>query len=300
MMDNALNAYETMVNAVTVAVGLFCIMKGEIPACSMAMAGITMSMPLITTFINLSIAAGVLLAIYIPLYPVIVFLFCVLSWFISVVEAMVAGPLICIGITHPKGHDFLGKAEQAMMLLLSVFLRPVLIIIALFVAAALSYVATRFAITAFIAAMNQISDPTAVVSTEGVMTAINSMAKSSSVMGRVITFPALIALMAILIIKVLEMSFSLLSVLPTQILLWIGGPASSDQSLNAARSVQSSMASAGDKMGSAVSDAGTAQVKEGAGLVKEKMDRDERDGKEEEYEAHAEKDSDSSSDSEKG
>ena len=121
LIENALNFYATLMTATTVTAIPLCFGSGTLPFCAVFMSSIAMIMPFIAIFVNLSIVGGALLALYIPLYPMMIYMFCVLSWFMAVVEAMVAGPLVCIGITHPKGHDLLGKGEQAMMLLLSVF-----------------------------------------------------------------------------------------------------------------------------------------------------------------------------------
>ena len=48
------------------------------------------------------------------------------------IEAMVAAPLVALGITHPDGHDFVGKSTHAVMMLVGLFLRPVLMLIGLF------------------------------------------------------------------------------------------------------------------------------------------------------------------------
>ncbi len=81
---------------------------------------------------------GVTLGIYVPLMPFLLFLFGAIGWFIAVIEAMVASPLVALGVTHPEGHDLLGKAEQAVMLLLGVFLRAPCMIIGLLSAILLS------------------------------------------------------------------------------------------------------------------------------------------------------------------
>ena len=86
------------------------------------------------------LAVGGLLAVYLPLLPFIYFLFGVLSWFVAVIESMVAAPIVALGIIHPEGHDFWGKAEPAVMLMLNVFLRPSLMLFGLVAGLFLSYV----------------------------------------------------------------------------------------------------------------------------------------------------------------
>lgn len=81
---------------------------------------------------------GVMMAFYIPLYPWIVFTFAVIGWFIAVIQAMAAGPLICLGLTNPHGQDLSSTLRQSIMLLLSIFIRPALMVISLVIAMILS------------------------------------------------------------------------------------------------------------------------------------------------------------------
>jgi uncharacterized membrane protein YgcG len=71
---------------------------------------------------------GGMLAIYMPLVPYILFTFGAIGWFISVLEAMVAAPFVAIGIMSPTGHEIYGRAEPSLMIILSTFLRPTLMI----------------------------------------------------------------------------------------------------------------------------------------------------------------------------
>ena len=77
--------------------------------------------PIVFLAATMFVALGITLQYMVPLYPFMVFTFGVISWLAMVIEAMAAMPLVALGLTHPEGHDFLGKAEQAMMLLLGVF-----------------------------------------------------------------------------------------------------------------------------------------------------------------------------------
>jgi defect-in-organelle-trafficking protein DotA len=86
------------------------------------------------------VLGGVVLAYYLPLYPYFVFLFGCAAFFLNVIEGFLAAPLVALGLTHPEGHDFLGKAEQSLILLLNLFVRPTLMIFGLIVGILVSYV----------------------------------------------------------------------------------------------------------------------------------------------------------------
>ena len=100
-----------------------------------------MGLPLVIGITTPMYATGAMLAIYIPLLPFTIFTLGVISWLILVIESMAAAPLVALGLTHPEGHDLLGKSDQAVMLLLNVFLRPICMIIGLVAAMVLSYIA---------------------------------------------------------------------------------------------------------------------------------------------------------------
>jgi defect in organelle trafficking protein DotA len=100
-----------------------------------------MGLPLVIGVTAPMYVFGAILGIYIPLLPFMIFTFGVISWLILVIESMAAAPLVALGLTHPQGHDFLGKSDQAIMLLLNVFLRPICMIIGLVAAMVLSFIA---------------------------------------------------------------------------------------------------------------------------------------------------------------
>ena len=72
---------------------------------------------------------GALLGFYLPMVPVIIFMTSSLGWLISAIEAMVAAPLIALGLAWPEAQsEVLGRAEPAVMLILNLFLRPALMV----------------------------------------------------------------------------------------------------------------------------------------------------------------------------
>lgn len=101
---------------------------------------ITLSMPIVIAWLSLMMGVGFITAYYIPILPFLIFTFASIGWFIAVIEAMVAAPIVALGITHPEGHDAFGKGEQAVMILMNVFLRPAMMIIGYVAAIALCYV----------------------------------------------------------------------------------------------------------------------------------------------------------------
>ncbi|HHL3493647.1 TPA: type IVB secretion system protein DotA [Legionella pneumophila] len=101
---------------------------------------IMMAMPLLMAWIGTMVSIGFVTAYYIPVLPYMIFTFGSFAWLIAVIEAMVAAPIVALGVTHPEGNEAFGKGEFAIMILVNVFLRPSLMIIGYIAAIALSYV----------------------------------------------------------------------------------------------------------------------------------------------------------------
>lgn len=155
-------------------------------------------------------AVGLLLGVYLPFLPFIMFTAGTISWFINVVEAMVAAPLVAMGVTHPKGHELLGKAEQALVLLLSVFLRPATMIIGFIAAIALSYAALYLLNLTFAYAFTiGLEHPSYTKSGYG-----------TAVLGGLLY----IIIYAYSCYAILSQTFSLIFQVPDKVMRWIGMP----------------------------------------------------------------------------
>jgi defect-in-organelle-trafficking protein DotA len=96
--------------------------------------------PLLFTWFGIMVSIGFITAYYAPFLPFMIFIFGVLGWLMAVIEAMVAAPIVALGISSPEGDQALGKAEHAIMILTNVFLRPSMMIIGYIAAIILSYV----------------------------------------------------------------------------------------------------------------------------------------------------------------
>ena len=76
---------------------------------------------------------GAGLAIYLPMIPYIIFLTTSISWLVSVIEAVVAAPLMALSLVLPSQEE-LGNLKHGMNILLTVFFKPVLMIFGLVLA----------------------------------------------------------------------------------------------------------------------------------------------------------------------
>lgn len=122
---------------VTVGIAvLVCFFAGLQPVCSMFFTLISMLIPVLLFFMTLLWSVGVLLGLYIPMIPYLVFTFGALAWMIMVIEAIVAAPIVSLGLVTPSGEN-LGKASPAVLLIANIFMRPSLMVIGMVIAARL-------------------------------------------------------------------------------------------------------------------------------------------------------------------
>lgn len=229
--------------------------------------------PPLMSLATLMVVIGVMLGFYVPLYPFMIFTFGIIGWLIAVIEAMVAAPLVCFGLTHPEGHDFLGQAQQALMLLLGVFLRPVLMVIGLIAGMILSYVSLRIIIYTYSSFMSDLFyvtkplhdanasiGPLAGAALGFGNTFANSGGDGGFIFG-MIGFPLFLAVFAGIVYVVTNQCFSLIYVLPDNILRWIGAPTSPSQSAQMAQQIGGQMSSGSNQMGQAGSQAASKKGK---------------------------------------
>ncbi|MDF1796595.1 MAG: DotA/TraY family protein [Coxiellaceae bacterium] len=221
-------------------------------------------MPMWTMIATSLFAAGFMLAFYAPLYPYLLFLFGVIGWLLSVVEAMIAAPLVCFGMTHPEGHDFMGRAEQALMLALGVFLRPALMVIGFLAGLLMTYVGYSFVNTVlgrvFASAFGGTLSPgDQYTPMGGVWTVItgspHSRGQNSHFTGHdfsdFLLVPLLLVAYGMVVIEVVNQCFSAIHVIPDQVLRWIGGPVQQDTTEQRAGAVKGVMSSASQQAGQA-------------------------------------------------
>lgn len=84
---------------------------------------------------SLTFSAGVLLFYVVPMIPFIRFTFGVLGWLLNVLESIIAIPLVAVAHLNTRGSGVSGDtARAAYMMILSIFLRPPLLIVGLVVA----------------------------------------------------------------------------------------------------------------------------------------------------------------------
>jgi conjugal transfer/type IV secretion protein DotA/TraY len=163
--------------------------------------------PVVTAVTVPLITLGMMLWLFLPMLPFLVYLFTVIGWFISIIEAVVAAPLIAAGITNPQGHEFLGKSEQSLMLMISVVIRPALILISFMFSIILTYVAIKLTTNIMMTVMAEI------------MSRLDS-----GYLGGYFGVLFLSYMFVYTMFQVINYTFSIVYEVPAKVMRWIGTP----------------------------------------------------------------------------
>lgn len=131
--------------------------------------------------------------------PYMIYTMAVIGWFLLVIEAMVAAPIVSLGFVIPSGEE-LGKVVPGLMLLIGIVLRPVLTVFGFILAARL--------LRAVIALVNF-----------GMADTFRTIPIGGSLLAPV----AAMALYVGFIIALVNKVFILIYLLADRILRWIGG-----------------------------------------------------------------------------
>jgi defect-in-organelle-trafficking protein DotA len=206
--NDMVNATFGMLQTMALAGFLITLGLGLMPFDSLGAAGVsivTAVFNFLTPILVSLLTVGLTMGYYIPMIPFIMFSFGVIGWFVAVIEAILAGPIVALGISHPEGSNpILGKADPAVALLVNVFLRPAFMIFGLIIGMMISYVGLWLVNQGFGLAFT---------------TATQTAGGGSSSMFKPI---ACLIIYVVIVMQILQKSFSLIHVIPDNVLRWIG------------------------------------------------------------------------------
>ena len=140
------------------------------------------------------------MSIYTPMVPYIIFIITALSWFLLVIESIVAAPIVAIGFIAPS-QDELGKVAPALGIIANMFLKPTLMIIGLLMSTKLYGIMVKMINLGF-----QFS-----------LSTLQSQSGTS-----MFSWIVIIILYSGFIITLVNKCYSLIYQLPDKILRWIG------------------------------------------------------------------------------
>ena len=173
----------------------------------------TFAIPLYAAWLMFFVGIGFMTAFYVPLLPYMIFLFGSIAWLMSVIEAMVAGPIIALGVMSPEGEGIMGKSEQGFMLLVNIFLRPSMMIIGFVTAIALTYVGVWILNYGFGTAAEFL-----------VNTNVAGINSGHYMLSQTMGHAFYIFIFISIYMTIVQKSFTLIYQLPDKVLRWIGGP----------------------------------------------------------------------------
>ena len=144
----------------------------------------------------------VILAYYIPFLPFILWSIGVAGWFIMLIESIIAGPIWAVTHALPEGVGPVAeRAKAGYLILLSVFLRPTLMIMGLLASIFVMQLTAKFVLLAFVPVA------TTSVGLDG---------------GGLVRLVALIAIMVLLLLQLANRVYSLIHEIPDKVLRYIG------------------------------------------------------------------------------
>ena len=167
----------------------------------------TMTAPMLTALAGTIIVAGATLSTYIPMLPFILWVGVVLGWAVLLVEAVVAAPLWAVTHLAPDGDGVVGRGGQGYMLVLSLTLRPALMVIGFVAAVILMKPIGYFINSTFFGAF------------------ISNVSPGWNSLAQVVTGCVIYTM---LMVSVITRVFALIHVIPDRLLRWIGGGGSNE------------------------------------------------------------------------
>ena len=222
MGSGLMNAAALFIFAGALVSFLMTFMLSAVPCVSLGSAWLSMVAwlaPLLSGIITLMFSTGAILVYYVPMIPFLLFTFGSLGWLIMVFEAMVAAPLVALGIAYPEEHEVFGKSNHAIVLIANVFLKPSLMLFGFIGGISLSYVSIWILNQGFIYAFFHT-----------VMASFSQQGSWGGAFTAIFGFTAIVlmplaamVLYTVAAVVMIHKSFSLIHIVPERVLKWIGG-----------------------------------------------------------------------------
>lgn len=148
---------------------------------------------------------GAMLAVYLPIAPYVIWIASVGGWLVFLIEAVIAAPLWAVMHAKQEGEGFAGSNTQGYMLLMSLIMRPALMIFGFIIAVLMVNVLGGFLNATFARAYTQSQSGT-------------WFTGLFIILGSVVVYTTLV-------VAIVNRSFALIHIVPDRILRWVGGGA---------------------------------------------------------------------------
>lgn len=165
---------------------------------------------MLSYFAGAILVMGFMMAYYLPALPFLIWVGAMLGWLISVVEAVFIAPLWGVMHLHPEGSKYTGKGQAGYGLLMSLALRPTLMILGLIASLIIVQVFGMFVNYIFAIGMNVSLQP-------------NEGASGDITVSKLMYVLSLYGIYLIFMMGLITKMFNIITIIPDQILKWIGG-----------------------------------------------------------------------------
>lgn len=206
-------------------------------------------LPIAMVVLSSMFVAGISFAVILPLTPFFLFWAGQIAWVLSVIEALVAAPLMALAIMAPGGHGYFGHMMPGLKSLFGVIFRPVLMVLGLLIGMILTFVVIRFSSQGFQIVATQILHFASSGSYAN-DASTNNVPLSQGVIACIL----LVSFCSFMMLAFTK-CFSLIYMLPEKVTTWIGGIADRSGAQDLQQMTQS-MSGAAEKGGSAAGQTG--------------------------------------------
>lgn len=148
------------------------------------------------------LVSGALMAYYLPMLPMILWVGAIFGWIVLLIEAIIAAPIWGVSWLAPDADGVVGKGGQGYMLVLSLTLRPPLMVLGFISALVVMDVAGSIVNEMFLAAFASGKSPSSLTAVVGIIAGC--------------------LMYATFMLSIINRVFSLIHVVPDKILRWIG------------------------------------------------------------------------------
>ncbi|MNB83113.1 hypothetical protein D3C76_257100 [compost metagenome] len=188
--------------------------------------GLSVISPFIFIIVIALFAIGTTLSIYIPFVPFITWFTACITWLIIIGEAVISAPLWAMTHLHADGEGMGQKTTHGYIFLLNIMIRPILMVIGFFLGGSIVQVGGTFLNSQFASVI------------------ANSQFDS---MSGIVSFIWWIFIYCSLCISLVNISFSLIHIVPDQVINWVGGYAAPNLGRDTASNANNAMNQLGSK-----------------------------------------------------
>ncbi|MDO8953905.1 MAG: DotA/TraY family protein [Gammaproteobacteria bacterium] len=209
-----------------------------------------MWLPIVMFVLTSLFTAGVQFALIVPLTPYLLFWAGEIAWLLAVLEAVVAAPIVMLGLAHPGGHDYMGHSAPAVRMLLSVVFRPVLMVIGMITGILLTYVVITFSAQGFHTVAASL---------------LNAVPQNDQLVQGILASLMLLVYCSFIVLA-FNKCFSTIYTIPDKVMEWVGGHRGDQAGAQDVQSLSGTASQGADKMAGA----GSQGAEKGIGTMGDK------------------------------